>query len=150
MQLENAKDDFKQTLGINLDENISVLTEIYSKEIKVDSLLAIEYALRSRLELRQREIETTKMENSLIQTKALNEFKGDVALSIGIMGDSEEFKHVYDQPTQNPRVAISFNIPLFDWGENRARVKAQKTAMVINKIEAQEERKTIEIDIRKT
>lgn len=150
VSLENSKDQLKQTLGMDLNENLIVMTDIYTKEIFVDSLMANEFALRSRLELRQREITTAKLNNTLIRTKARNEFKGDLNLSIGIMGDNEEFDKIYDSPTQNPRVAISFNIPLFDWGENRARVKAQKTAMVINRIESEEEQKTILMDIRKT
>jgi Outer membrane protein len=150
VSLENAKDNLKQTLGMDLSEDISVLAEISVEEVKIDLDKAIESAMNSRLELRQREITTENLNFNMITTKALNEFKGDVSLSIGITGDNEAFGDIYKTPTRNPRIAISFTVPIFDWGEKKARIKAQETAQLINKLETVEEKKNIEMDIRKT
>jgi outer membrane protein TolC len=86
----------------------------------------------------------------MITIKASNEFKGDLALSIGIAGDDQSFGNIYANPTQSPRVAISFNIPIFDWGEKRARVKAQQTAQTIAKLNFDNEKVNIELEVRQT
>ena len=150
VSLENAKDQLKQKLGISLDEDLAVFTEVNVEKVNINLNEAIANALNSRLEIRQREITTERLDFQMIQTKALNEFKGDISLSLGIMGDNESFKKIYEHPTQNPRVAISFNVPIFDWGERKARIKSQETAQRINLLETVEEQKSIEMDIRST
>jgi outer membrane protein TolC len=102
------------------------------------------------MELRQREIDIQLAELQMIQTRALNEFKGDISLSIGITGDHEQFAGIYDNPTQNPRIAISFAVPIFDWGEKKARVQAQKTAQTIARLGQENQQITIELEIRQT
>ena len=112
------------------------------------NLEAISHGLGSRLELRQREIESKELEFDMIKTKALNEFKGDVSISFGLIGDNSHLNKVYNNPTQNPRVSISFAVPIFDWGEKKARIKAQKMAQRINELEFQEDKVDIELNIR--
>jgi outer membrane protein TolC len=150
VSLENAKDQLKQTLGLSLSHDLSVTTEVDISPIDINLAQAIEYGLRSRLELRQREIESEKLEFELIRTQALNEFKGDISLSVGLIGDNQTLGKVYDNPTQNPRIAITFSVPIFDWGEKKARIRAQKVAQNINELNRREDEVGIELNIRQT
>jgi outer membrane protein TolC len=148
VSLENAKDVLKQSLGMSLNDSIKVIAVVNVNPVLINLEDAINKGLASRMELRQREIDIELAELQMIQTKSLNEFKGDISLSIGIIGDHERFGNIYDNPTQNPRVAISFTVPIFDWGEKKARVQAQKTAQTIAKLEQQDEKIDIELNIR--
>lgn len=148
VSLENAKDQLKQTLGMNLNEDLIVFTDVDIKPMEINLDLAISSGLGSRLELRQREIEGKVLEFDMIKTKALNEFKGDVSLSFGLTGDDQHLNKIFNNSTQNPRVAISFSVPLFDWGEKKARIKAQKVAQQIHELDFQEEKISIELNIR--
>lgn len=148
--LENAKDQLKQTLGMPLSDDILVFAEIHIKAVEVNLDKAIQHGLASRLELRQREIESKNLAFDMIKTKAMNEFKGDIALSFGLIGDNQRLGDIYNNPTQNPRVAISFSVPIFDWGEKKARVKAQEVAQKINQLEFHEDKVSIELNIRQT
>lgn len=148
VSLENAKDQLKQSLGMGLNEQIEVIAEIEVSPIAVDLIRAVQSGLNSRMELRQREIDIELAELQMIRTKSLNEFKGDIALSVGIIGDNEKLGNIYENPTQNPRVAISFTVPIFDWGEKKARVRAQKVAQTIAKLEQENLRIDIELNVR--
>ena len=148
--LENSKDQLKQTLGMPLGDDILVFAEIRIDRVDVNLEKAIQHGLESRLELRQREIEGKELAFDMTKIKALNEFKGDIALSFGLIGDNHRLGNIYDNPTQNPRVAISFSVPIFDWGEKRARVKAQEVAQKINQLEFHEDKVSIELNIRQT
>jgi len=150
VSLENAKDNFKQMLGLDLSEDISVTTQIEVDSVAVDIDMAIKNALSSRLELRQREITHELNENSLIQVKSSDSFNGSMSLSVGVSGDNENFQQIYDNPTQSPRISVSFTVPLFDWGQRKARIKAQKIAIESQEFQTQEEIKNIEINIRST
>src|SRR5690554_6495843 len=150
VSLENAKDQLKQTLGMALDEEIEVTVEIEVSPVAIDLVQAVQSGLNSRMEIRQREIDIELAELQMIQTKSLNEFRGDISLSVGIIGDHERFENIYDNPTQNPRVAISLAVPIFDWGEKRARVRAQRVAQTLAKLEQENLRIDIELEVRQT
>jgi outer membrane protein TolC len=147
--LDNAEDDFKLLLGVDLTEDIAVDVDINFVTREVDLNKAISYALENRMELRQRAIDIERSQFELLRTKSLNEFKGAVSLSLGVFGDNERAPDIYAVPAVNPRVAISFNIPIFDWGENRARMEAANASLEIEKIDLEVERSNIMIDIRK-
>ena len=147
--LDNAADDFKLLLGIDLTEELSVEVDINFVTREVDLNKAILYALENRMELRQRAIDIERSQFELLRTKSLNEFKGAVSLSLGVFGDNERAPDIYEVPAVNPRVAISFSIPIFDWGENRARMEAANAGLEIEKIDLEVERNNIMIDIRK-
>ena len=147
--LENAKDDFKKILGISLETNIEIIAQVTAQPVTVDLGKAIANALDSRLELKQREISRTELDLQMKQIKETNSFNGELSLSIGIMGDNERLGDIYKTPTNNPRVSLSFNVPIFDWGERKARVRAQEIAIEMHNLETDEERKAIEIALRK-
>lgn len=150
VSLENAKDQLKQTLGMDLDDDIEVTVDIDMNDVMIDLVMAVESGLNSRMEIRQREIDIELAEFQMIQTKSLNEFRGDVSLSVGIIGDHEKFGNMYDNPTQNPRMSVSLTVPIFDWGEKKARVNAQKVAQTLAKIEQENLLIDIELDVRQT
>jgi len=146
--LEDSKDALKITLGIPLNENISVKGNIDFSTVLVSFDQAVSHGMASRMELRQREIDIELSDLQMIQTKALNEFKGNISMSLGITGVNENFTNIYDNPTQNPRISISFSVPIFDWGEKKARVKAQQTAQTIAKHNYEIQKNDIEVNIR--
>ncbi|MDR1562248.1 MAG: TolC family protein [Dysgonamonadaceae bacterium] len=148
VQLENAKDKLKRTVGMNLDEEFDVKAEIDVKAVTVDEDMAVEHAFASRLELRRREIEAKLSEYSLIVEKEKNRFNGKVGLSLGLTGNDPVFGDMYSKPTQSPSVGVTFTVPIFDWGENRARVKAKELEIKSQELEAGEERIDIVMYIR--
>ncbi|UII19425.1 TolC family protein [Fulvivirga ligni] len=147
--LDNAEDDFKLLLGLDLDEELTVEIDIDFITRKVDLNQAIQHGLENRLELRERNIALERSQFELIKTKGLNEFKGSIGLSLGVFGDNPQAPDVYQNPTMNPSVAVSFRIPIWDWGENRARIEATNANLQINEIDLETERRNITIDIRK-
>ncbi len=147
--LENAKDDFKLLIGMSLYEDLLVLPNIAVDTIQVDIAFAIDQGLSNRMELRQRSISIENSQFDLIQTKALNEFKGSLGLSIGLFGDNEKLSDVYANPTNNEDISLSFTIPLWDWGEKKSRVKATEASIETEKISLDEEQNNIILDVRK-
>lgn len=147
--LESAKDNLKQTLGMDINENITTTADININAVKVNMDMAIIHGLDSRLELRQREIEQVNLGFAMIRTKAMNEFKGNVTLSFGLVGDDARFSNIYDTPTQNPRVSIGFSVPIFDWGERKARIRAQQITQNISELDFANEERSITLNIRK-
>ncbi len=145
---ENAKDQLKLYLGMDLFEDIMILADVSVNPVPVDLDKAIENGLESRMELRQREIDVETSQFDLIRTKSQNEFRGDMNLRFGITGDNNELGNIYQNPTKSPSVGISFNIPIFDWGERKARIAAAEAAIESQELNLNEEKKQIVVDIR--
>lgn len=145
---ENAKDQLKLYLGMDLYEDILILADISANPVPVDLEKAINNGLESRMELRQREIDVETSQFDLIQTKSLNEFRGDMNLRFGFTGDNPDLNNIFDNTTKSPSVALSFNIPLFDWGEKKARIAAAEAAIQSQKLNLSEEKKQIIVGIR--
>jgi outer membrane protein TolC len=149
VELENAKDEFKLLLGISLYENIAVSTDINYIPVIVNLEKAIQNGLSQRLELTQRQIDLNNARFDLIETKEQNAFNGNVSLSVGLMGNNEKWRKVYDRPTKSPRVGVTFSIPIFDWGERKARIRAVELKIESRQIDMNSLRNDITINIRK-
>jgi outer membrane protein TolC len=149
VSLENAKDDFKILIGMSLYDDILVIPNIEVDTVAVDIAFAIDQGLANRMELRQRQIQIESTQFDLIQTKSLNEFRGNLGLEVGIFGDNEKFRNVYENPTNNETVALSLTIPLWDWGERKSRIKATEASIESANISSEEQHNTIILDIRK-
>lgn len=149
VSLENAKDDFKILIGMSLFDDLQVIPNIAVDTVKVDISFAIDQGVSNRMELRQRKIDIEITQFDLIQTKSLNEFKGSLGLSVGLFGNNQAFKDVYANPTDNETVALSFTIPLWDWGERKSKIKASEANIETANITFEEEQNNITLGIRK-
>ena len=147
---ENAKDDFKILVGMDLYDDIVVIPNISVDTVKVDIAFAIDHGLANRMELRQNQITIETSQFDLIQTKALNEFKGDLGLTIGLSGDNPNLGDIYSKPTDNQNISLSLTIPLWDWGEKKSRIKASEATIESNKIDLTSEQNNIILSIRQS
>ena len=150
VSLNNAKDALKRTLGMPMSEEIDVLADIKVLPILIDPEKAIQVGLASRMELRQREINIASSDMELIRVKASNEFSGNVSLALGITADDRYLGNIYDNPTQSPSISISFNVPIFDWGQRKARIHAQEAAQTIAQLDYANLKVDIEVAIRQS
>lgn len=148
--LDNARDQFKLLIGMSLYEEIEIMTDIDFKLVYVNLEKAIENGLSQRLELTQRNIDLKMAEFNLTETSAQNEFRGDLSLSVGVMGNDPSFGGIYDKPTSSPAIGLTFAIPLYDWGQRKAQMKAAEIDIQSKEIDKVDEENNIIINIRST
>ena len=148
LALANAEELFKREIGMDLDTDIQLVTELDAQVVLIDLDRAIEYALDSRLELRQRRIQIERSFFELERTKSMNEFRADVQLTLGIFGDNRELGDIYQSPTSNPSVGISLNLPIWDWGERNERIQAVEVSMKSQRLDLEQDQQQIQMDIR--
>lgn len=146
--LANALDDLKNLIGISLFDEIGIVADITMDSVAVDLKKALDYGLEHRLELRESKIGIELSQASLVQSTAVNEFRGDLSLSYGIIGTDPNFNRIYQVPTQNQRVNLSVQIPLWDWGERASRIEAAQVNVEKSNLSYDQERNGIIIAIR--
>ncbi|MFN8258507.1 MAG: TolC family protein [Bacteroidales bacterium] len=150
VELENDKDDFKQYIGLPLGTDFDIDANIDFKLVDVDSAKAVKNGLETRMELKQREISLKNSKYDLTVAESTNEFAGSVDLSLGVIGENENIANIYETPTRSPMFKVGFTIPIWDWGERKSRIKASKAMIEIEEINLENEKKTVEIAIRKS
>ncbi len=148
VSLDNALDSFKQLIGMDLDEKIIIQADINYQPIEVSLQRALDHALVSRMEFRQRKIDIETAMNSIITTSALNEFKGSVTLSYGLTGTDEQFGDMYDKPVNKQAFGLSLDIPLWDWGEKKSRIRAARIGLQSSQLTLEEEKISVTLAIR--
>jgi outer membrane protein len=148
VSLENSKDSFKQLLGLPLSDDFTILAEVNIESVQVDLQKAIDKGLSSRMELRQHEISIEEGMFDLLSTRALNEFEGNINASVGLIGENTKLADVYSTPTKNKNVSLSLTVPILDWGERKARIKATQAAQKALVFDLEDERVNIELSIR--
>lgn len=148
VQLENIKDNYKQLMGLPIEEEIMVIAEVSVLPVDVDLREASDYALSNRMEIRQRQISIELGQFDIIATNAQNEFEGNVALSVGLFGNDEKFPDIYNTVNNNQDVSLTLNIPLWDWGEKKAKMKAAQAALKEKEYNLDDEKKNIIMGIR--
>ena len=146
--LENSLDEFKRLTGISLMEDIDVIADVSHQPVKVDLQKALDTGLDKRMELQQRNIDIENSLANITRTKAYNEFRGDLTLTYGIIGTNEQYEQIYDDATKNQRVSLSFEVPLFDWGERKARIKAAEAQLNNQYLTQENQKNNIIIGIR--
>ena len=100
------------------------------------------------MEIRQREIEIQYALDDLVRAGAQNEFKASVGLTFGLTGVDEQFANIYDSPNKDRLIAVTMNIPVFDWGRKKHNMAASRAQVEIRKLTASEEQKNIKYEIR--
>jgi len=149
VSLENVKDDFKVLVGMSLYDDFVTLPDISIDTISIDVGFAIDQGMQNRMELRQRQISIETAQFDLIRTMASNEFKGSVGVTVGLFGDDENFGDIYQTPSSNQSVLMNLTVPLWDWGEKKARIKASEASIQTQEINLVDEENGIVLGIRK-
>jgi outer membrane protein len=148
VNLENYIDQFKQQVGVSLLEDIDIVADVTHQPVTVELQKALDSGLQSRMELQQRKINIELAQAELVRTSSTNEFKGDMEFTYGIIGQDPRAARVYDAPTKNQRYQITFEIPLFDWGQKKALINAQKATVKGRELDLEDLKNDIIIGVR--
>ena len=161
INLESALNSFKELLGIELTDSVALKDELRYTIVTVDVDKAVEYALKNRTELRERDIAIEQQDMSIRQRKAEGMVRGyfdayvqKTGTSMGDMASAtygSTLKHsatdFMDRPI-NYGVGVTLSVPLLDWGENKARVRAAEARQRQNFLEKEQLERTIETETR--
>jgi len=147
--LANALDAFKKQIGLPIEEDINVIAAIGQQPVPVDLQKALQEGLKNRIELREKKIDIETAKANVVRSEATNEFKGNISLSYGIIGNDEDFAGIYNTPTRNQQASISFEVPIWDWGEQESRIRAAVASVQSSELTLEEQKRDIVIGVRR-
>jgi len=153
---------FKEKLGINLTDSVIIKSDLSYNKVYVDVEKAVALALENRLELKENEIQIELSQMEIKKRKAAGRINGNILLNYNFIGVNKSdlvipLETSLDNSWQNLTnrrgsfgVGLTVNIPIIDWGENRAKVNSALATLKQNQIQLDADKVTIERDIRTT
>jgi outer membrane protein len=157
--LEREADSFKQLIGLALDVEILIVSEIKKQQVIIDSEIALNEAFLNRFELKEIHKEIKLREIEVDQAKREKELKGAVSLYYDLTGISttgtgniqdhfeSSIKNMRERPP-NRGAAITISYPIADWGRRNARVQKANIGLQDNILKLAEYKKIIQKEVR--
>lgn len=144
---EEALNKFKILIGIELEENISIISNLLFRPIVIDKANAIKSALKNRSDLLNQKNDIYLSELNIEEVDARREIKVDLNARYGITNHDEEFVTLFDQLLDDIYVALTLSVPVWDWGQNSREVESAKAKSMIQKLTFKNLKKTIGNDV---
>jgi len=152
--------EFKQLIGINLNDSVSISNEFKYDVVIIDPEKAVKLAFENRLEIREQEISIEQNKINLKREKSNGMIQSSLNLSFGKEGYSYQninanisssLQDSYsDLKNRAPSYGIGFTVkvPILDGGENRARVNAAESTLKQNQLRKEDVQRGIEREVR--
>ena len=156
----SALNSFKELIGINLSDSVSLSSEFKYDVIVVDPNKAVQYALENRMEIREQEIQIEQNKLNLKQQKASGMVQANInayyekagvsaqSLSTSITSSINNTYTNYLDRSANYGVGLTVSVPLLDFGENKALVRAAEAKVKQNMLQKEEVQRSIEREVR--
>jgi len=153
---------FKYQLGLILSDSVILQSDLSYNRIEVDEDFAVIHGLENRMEPREHEIGIELSEIAIKRTRSAGQINGQVTGYYEFIGTGKNHMPVspaesigssWDMLRDRPGnfgVALTVNMPIIDWGENKAQVRAARSSLKMNQISLEEEKIKIEMEIRNT
>lgn len=155
----SAKNSFKELLGLNLDDNISLSSELNYEIVIIDPEKAVNLALKNRLEVREQEIQIELQKLNIKQQKSNSMIKGSINAyfekaginqqsDIGFLKSINNSYHNLIDRDASYGVGLTITIPILDWGQNKAMVRAAESRLKQSNYRKEEVEREIEREVK--
>ncbi|MBF0730371.1 TolC family protein [Bacteroides acidifaciens] len=119
-------------------DSILVKAPIFSLPLEINFNTVNKYARQNSPFTLTQKIKRLEAEQTLFTTKLNNRFNGNIIISYGLNQYANRFSEAYRQPSHSQGVTIGFQIPIFQWGINRNKIRIAQNNYESSIIELQE------------
>ncbi len=128
---ETSRLRLRAYIGLTEDVQIQLILPETIPEFDLDFMEALEYAKLNRSDYVQFERRRIEAEREVAQARA-QRFQTNLVASFGYNNAGTELDGIAEDPNNQQRVNLTFNIPLIDWGRNKARMQTAMANMQLN------------------
>ncbi|MCC5942700.1 MAG: TolC family protein [Balneolaceae bacterium] len=114
--------NFRLVLGLSPEISIDVEIPEEIPQFMVDEEIALTMARRYNSMYLNFEMQALEAERNLDQATKQSSFSATIQANYGLNQTSENFSDLYQEPLSQQFVTLNFQIPIFNWGKQRAEV----------------------------
>lgn len=130
INLQNSKLDLRSYIGLKENDEFELVLPEEIPTLQVEADEAIQRARDNRADFVAFERRKIEADREVAQARG-QRFQINLTASYGLNNSGNVIGDVYDSPLSQQRVNVGFNVPVLDWGRNRARMR---TAMANQKL----------------
>ncbi len=136
---DSSLNDFKILLGYPTDVQLELQEPEELPEISVDIEQAKQLAMANNSEALTYRLNEIQADRNLAQARSEGTFSATLNANFGLNQTSEDFSDLYENPQNRQFVTVGFQIPIFNWGQQKAQISAARNQQreVANSIEFQ-------------
>ena len=145
--LLRQKNWFKITIGLDIDQDFTVVPDIEYVRVEIDRDNMIEEALKYEPRYRRSLIEKIFDEMRIEEVKSRNEFKGNLNAHFGFNGNDEILKGALSDYDKTTKLGLKFDVPLWDRGKNKFYTDAAKITYQNQVLEVEDIKRSLVRDV---
>jgi outer membrane protein TolC len=138
----------KQRLGLSEADSITLEPVFYLEAMDIDVEEATRYAMELTPRMRQLDISLRNSEIRLDETRGRGGFRMDVSMSYGRERRDEIFDRVFSDPDNSYTVDVNAYLPIWDWGERKARIASGRISIDQARLRIEEVERSIVAGVR--
>lgn len=146
-ELRLAVARMKRRLRINDNDSLSIVSDIKISQLYIDIDDAIQKGFTLNPDLRILAINRRRNKINLENTKGRNAFHMNIEMTYGLEKEDENYRQLWNNEDNSYSVAINAYIPLWDWGQRKARIQAQKISLRKTDLWIEERKRSIKTEI---
>lgn len=132
MDIETSELRLKIFLGNNETlKNIELIEPLKVPDVEIDEATALAEAKKNRARYVQFKRQKLEAERDVAQARGNSGLNVNITGSYGFTRNAPDFTNVYENPQNQQRLRIGFQIPILDWGRQKALIQ---TAVANNKL----------------
>lgn len=124
---QRAVEALRIALRMEPGQTIDLVPPMQLPEITITPDEAVELARRRQPAALQTELDALEAERLLDQARR-NAFSIDMSASYGLNQSSPDLSRVYNDPLDRQQFNLGFQVPIFQWGQSRARIQSALAA----------------------
>ncbi len=152
--LEQAKLDIeistlrlRSYLGITDDYSVRLSVPDAIPQFEVDEKEALKQALQNRARVIGLKREELEAERNMDRAKGDAGINANLLLQYGLVQQSSALTEVYQNPSPQQRVALTFSVPIMDWGRTKSRLGTALANEKLVKANLEQQRSNFEQDV---
>jgi outer membrane protein TolC len=138
----------KRELGLAPSDSVVFEPTFDLNPVSVDMDQAVQFAMGLTPSMMQMDIDLRNQEIWLERTRSRGAFRMDLRMSYGRERRDQYFDRLWQQPDNSYTINVSAYLPIWDWGERKARIQASELGFEQTRLRQEQTRLRIVSDVR--
>jgi len=144
---QSASLNLKTFIGLSDNDSIFLILPEEIPEFSVDENVALAEALKNKADLVSFKRRQLEAQQEVTRARRASGVNMNLQASYGLTNQGETINEVYQNPADALRIGLQMNVPLVDWGRQKARIMTAEANMKLVEYQLLQDEVTFEQDI---
>ena len=126
LQYQSDLNNFKILLGYPTSVTLDITPPVKLPNLNINVGTAQKLAIQNNSEALGYRLQELQADRNYAQAKSNATFSATLDVNFGLNQISNQFSQLYDNPGNKEFLTLDFNVPIFNWGKERAQIKAAR------------------------